>query len=467
MTARPTIAAHLAGFAADITIDDVPDQVLQRARHLILDAVGVAFAASVNDFPACALEAVHALGSSDRAQPLLGLPGRVATRDAAFLNGLLIHGLDFDDTHTRSLAHVTAAVLPAALAAAVHYEKSIDDLVLAYVVGIEVAGRIGAAASGHFHAAGFHSTGVVGAFGAAVASAVLAGLDAEGITTAQGIVGSTASGILEFLNDGSWTKRAHAGWAARNGVEAAALASSGWSGPPTVYEGRYGLFATHLGGAQADPAIAVSGLGDVWETMAIAVKPYPACHLTHSFIDAALNLVHEHQPNVEDIVEISCGIHPGQAKVVCEPLENKLHPQDGYDARFSLPYIVSAALVHGRFTLDEVADEALSDQRVSQLMPAFRRVRDPLSSYPEAYSGVVELKLRDGRRLEWREQVNRGHETRPITEAEIVEKFRSSLSVAAHDARTGFIEDTVLESHGSARELAETCAGAVFPAPYS
>jgi hypothetical protein len=167
-----------------------------------------------------------------------------------------------------------------------------------------------------------------------------------------------AGGLLEFLADGSWTKRLHPGWAAMCGLTAASFAGVGWSGPPAVYEGRFGLYNTHLGGRETNPAAVGDGLGQTWELMRTAVKPYPICHFIHAFADAVLDLRAEHGLRPEDIAAIRCAIHPVPGKVVCQPAEAKWAPRDEYDAKFSLPFVVSAALSRGRFTLAELAGGA-------------------------------------------------------------------------------------------------------------
>ncbi|MEU6698941.1 LLM class flavin-dependent oxidoreductase [Pseudonocardia sp. NPDC046786] len=198
---------------------------------------------------------------------MLGLADRLPARDAAVLNGVLIHGMDFDDTHIPAVTHASAAALPAALAAAIAAGADTRALLLAYVLGVEVSARVGIGGAGGFHDVGFHPTAVAGAFGAAVAAGKVSGLDAAGITTAQGVVGSMSAGLLEFLADGSWTKRLHPGWAAMSGLTAAGFAKAGWSGPPAVYEGRFGLYNTHLAGRDTRPEAVGAGLGETWELM--------------------------------------------------------------------------------------------------------------------------------------------------------------------------------------------------------
>ncbi|GAA4698748.1 MmgE/PrpD family protein [Pseudonocardia yuanmonensis] len=456
-TATTTLAAQVGEFAARAELSDVPAEVVERARHLILDAVGLAFASTAYGFPAVALEALSAFGGGTH--PVLGMPDRLSPRDAAVLNGVLIHGMDFDDTHIPAVTHVSAAALPAAISAAVSRGATTEDLLLAYILGVEVSARVGIGGAGGFHDVGFHPTAVAGAFGASVAAGRIAGLDADGLAAAQGVVGSMSAGLLEFLADGAWTKRLHPGWAAMSGLTAASFAKAGWSGPPAVYEGRFGLYNTHLAGRETRPGAVGDRLGETWELVRTAVKPYPICHFIHAFADAVLTL----RPEIGDtaITEIRCAIHPVPAKVVCEPAEAKWAPRDEYDAKFSLPFVVAASLTRGRFTLAELEDDALGDAAVLDLAQKVRVSDDPDSAFPAAYSGAVEIELADGRVLRHREQVNRGHDERPLTNAEVVAKFRETIGRVASDATADRVLNAVLSlGDGTpAADFAEACRG--------
>ncbi|MBE7187444.1 MmgE/PrpD family protein [Jatrophihabitans endophyticus] len=454
------LAQQVGEFAAGLRLEDVPDEVVERARHLILDAVGLAFVTSRRDF---ADQAVAAASSLDAGTlPLLGRPETLTARDAALVNGVLVHGLDFDDTHLEAVTHVTASALPAALSAAVAGGRTGAELLAAYIAGIEVTARVGMGARGAFHDVGFHPTAVAGAFGSAVAAGKLAGLDAQGIATAQAIVGSMASGLLEFLEDGSWTKRLHPGWAAQSGIAAAAFAAVGWTGPASVYEGRFGLYNAHLGPAVARPQEVADGLGERWELPRTSVKPYAACHFTHAFIDAALALREQGGVRAEDVTRIVAGIPVVPGRVVAEPIEVKRNPRSEYDAKFSLPFTIAAALVRGRFTLTELEEDARRDPAIAALAERVEIVDDPDSAFPQAYSGVVTVTTADGVSRTRREQVNRGHETRPLTNDDVVAKFRDNLAVGHDSATARRVLDAVLSlgrDDGSAADFAAACRG--------
>lgn len=457
---QTTVSTEVGRFAAGLTLDDVPEAVLDRVRYLALDAVGVALASAQRDFAHTAAAALLTFGSGDC--PVLGRADKLAARDAAILNGVLVHGLDYDDTHLGAVTHLSASALPTAISAAVAADRSAADLLLGYVLGLEISARVGLGGAGLFHDAGFHPTAIAGAFGSAVSAARLAGLDAAGIATAQGVVGSMSAGLLEFLEDGAWTKRLHPGWAASSGLTAAAFAGAGWVGPQAVYEGRFGLYATHLQAhaQQARPDAIVDGLGTTWECARAAVKPYAACHFTHSFIDAALAL-RKRGADPARITRITAAIHPIPGKVVAEPLRAKQVPVSEYDAKFSLPFTVAAALVRGRFGLAELETDAREDQAILALCQRVDVVADTESAFPDAYSGALEVELDDGTVLSHREQINRGHSERPLTNDDIVAKFRVTTADCVDGATQDRVQQCVLglgRDDGSARVFAETLA---------
>lgn len=295
--AKAKPAELLAGFAAALELGDVPGVVLERAKLQILDALGVGLASNAYDFASATVAGVKALGGIGECS-LIGRTERLTVRDAGWANGVLIHGLDFDDTHLGSIVHPTAACLPCALSFGEHRDVSGAEFLVAYIAGMETAIRIGPAVAGGFHHAGFHATGIVAHFSAAIVAAKLLGLNADQMVTAQGIAASTTSGVQVFLEEGAGTKRLHPGWAAVAGMAAAQLAAAGFKGPSRPYEGRFGLFETHLQlhAANADLDALSSGLGSVWRLTETAIKPYPVCHFIHGCAGAAVLLHGEIDP---------------------------------------------------------------------------------------------------------------------------------------------------------------------------
>src|SRR5215468_1909695 len=272
----------LAEFVAGLRLSDVPVPVRARALQLMLDAIGVGLAAGRYPFAERTLAAATQLGGGGTGS-VIGHGQRLPLRDAALVNGVLLHGLDFDDTHLSAIIHPTVACLPTAFGVAEARSASGADMLAGYIAGMECAIRIGASVKGGFHHVGFHATGIIAHFASALIAGRLFGLDTEALVSAQGIAASTASGVQLFLEEGAWTKRLHPGWGAVGGITAAVLAKNGFFGPSRAYEGRFGVFDTHLQAHAhvVDVAAITADLGHCWELSNTAVKPYPVCHFLH------------------------------------------------------------------------------------------------------------------------------------------------------------------------------------------
>ena len=472
--APANIASELAKFAGGLRADRIPARVRIRALHLMLDAAGIALASHRFDFAADSLRGIEALsdpgarpaaGAGDEAGGVvIGHPRRLPFRDAAMANGLLVHGLDYDDTHVPGILHATASAFPCVLALGERLGASGADVLAAYVAAVEAGARIGSVPPGGFHRQGFHPTGLVGAFGCALGAGRLLGLDPGRLMMAQGIALSTASGSMEFLEDGAWTKRLHPGWAAVAGLTSAYLASEGFVAPSRPYEGRFGLYRSHLGPEAAeacDVSAATAGLGEAWELDRVAVKPFPACHFLHGCADAAIAIARRHDLDPADVEEATALVPEETIATICEPAANKVRPTSDYDAKFSLQYAVAASLSRRAFGLAELEDEARTDRAVLALAKRVRYRADPASAFPRAYSGEVVVRLRDGRELRHREDVNRGADERPLTNGEIAEKYMENACLTVSEARAAAIRDAVLglDRCGDVREAANVLGG--------
>lgn len=455
------IAAQLADFTAELRGEAIPADVRERARYLMLDAVGIAYASTHYDFAHRTLSAVTELSEGAGNTPVIGLSVRLQLRDAMLMNGLLVHGLDFDDTHAAGILHGTASCFPAALGAAVKAGLGGADVVTGYIAGMECGTRLAAVARSGFHQVGFHPTGLVGAFAATLVCGRLLDLSAQQLVMAQGIALSMASGSLEFLNDGAWTKRMHPGWAAAAGLCAATMARHGFVGPKAAYEGRFGLFPSHLGSyvENMDLALATAGLGEQWEVAKVAVKPIPACHFTHASSDAAVILRERHALQAGDIESVRVLIPEGAVKTVCEPVVTKKRPQNSYDAQFSIPYIVATSLVRGSFGLEHLEGAALADPKVLALAQRVEYEIDPASTFPKYYTGEIVVTLKDGREVRHREDINRGASDRPISNENIQKKFMRNAGLVVSPARAAELRDLVLGMEKlDARTLADGLA---------
>jgi 2-methylcitrate dehydratase PrpD len=425
--ARPSLAQALAAFVHAHDPAQVPASVRERAQLHALDAIGLALAARTQDFAHSALAGIRAAAGTG-ACTVIGEAQPLAARDAALANALLMHGLDYDDTHLASIVHPTAASLPAALAMAQAQGRSWGEMLDAYLLGAEVAIRLGASVHGGFHHAGFHATGLVAHFASALVAGRLLGLDAAGLCAAQGIAASTASGVQVFLEEGAWTKRMHPGWGALAGITAVHLAAHGFKAPTRPYEGRFGLYETHLHGSEPDPAALLGELGQRWHVVDTAIKPYPVCHFIHGCLDAALEL--GMPAGGEAAIEsVTCWLPEPTLPIVAEPLAAKQQARTDYEVKFSAPFVVATALLKGRFGLAELTPQALADEAVRKLALRVDARADPDSAFPQYFSGGVTVRLRDGSELTRHVRVNKGAGERALEAADIEAKFVDNAAV--------------------------------------
>ena len=423
----PTVAEQLAAFAVADT--PVPGAVRDRLALHLLDVVGCGVAAVGTGAAGYATALATAQGGAPEAT-LLGSPERVPAALAAFANGTRCHALDFDDTHEAGICHASSVVAPAALAAGERGGCSGAEMLDAYVRGCEVAVRLAIAFADGAYARGFHPTGICGAFGAAAAAARLAGLDVERTRQAFGVAGSFASGLLEYLSDGSATKPIHAGWAAQAGVQAAVLAAGGATGPARVVEGRFGVLAAH--GADPDAAGAIAaGLGEHWEAAAMSLKPFPACHFAHASTWAAAETAAEHGLRPDDIDAIVVRIPFAGEQMVVDPIEAKRRPRTPYEAKFSLPFTVAHRIVHGELGLAAFSATSIADPAVLAL--AGRVAAEPLGPADGAVSrfgGGARTITRAGATYDRLLTHAPGSPSNPLDEAAVLGKFRDNALLA-------------------------------------
>ena len=453
-----SISETLAAYASSLTLAKVPTVVVERAKLHILDALGVALAASTFDFATITLAALRHLGDTGGV-PVIGFPVRLPVRDAALLNGTLIHGLDFDDTHMASIVHPSASAVATVLSAGTRHRVSGHELLLAYLAAVEIDARLGAAVTGDFHRVGLHPTGLLGAFGCAIAAGRLAGLTARQLTNAQGIVLSMAGGSLEFLEEGAWTKRVHPGWAAVCGITAAALAAEGFIGPRLAYEGRFGLYRMHLGNnVEVDWNACTKRLGSQWEMLGVSLKPYPSCHFTHAFIDAALGIVRQYELAPNAIRSIKARIADGEVSTVCEPEANKRRPRNAYEAQFSVHYAIATSLIRKRFTLAELTSDCLTDPQILALCERIHYEIDPHAPFPLRYTGHILLTTHDGRLLSQHQAGASAHQATALSKDQVLTKFRQNAGLALGPGQVQRVLDQVmvLEELPDASLLAES-----------
>lgn len=435
-------APLLAQFAHDVDLQSVPLPVVEAAKLHLLDTLGCALAASavgVGVEGRTVAERARSRGDAT----VVGSLTPHASGDAALANGMLAHALDFDDTHPASICHISAVVVPAALATAEAAGASGADLLAAIVAGNEIVARVGIPGAALYMRTGFHPTSVFGIFGAVAAAARAGCADAVTCAHGLGIAGSMASGLFEYLADGSATKPIHAGWAAHGGITALQLAAAGATGPASVFEGRFGLYASYYGLADVDLEQQVADLGSRWETPHIAFKPYPACHFIHSCLDAALQALGGPVPP-EEVEEVVLGVPQAAVQLVLEPAATKAAPRTEYEGKFSLPFSVAAMIVNGRVGVDTYAPEQLQDARVRTVAARVRyEVRD-FATVGASFPGAVTIRLRDGRSVAAEVPYQRGGSENPMSRGDVVGKFRENAGMALDSESLELLEHAVL-----------------------
>lgn len=449
--AEPTLARQLASFATSLDYDRLPVAVAGSVTDRILDIIGLCVAA--RDLPTSSAIMAHVAAQQGPPQArAIGMNGGTSAPLAGLVNGVLAHSLDYDDTHLPSVLHPSASVVPAALATGELADASGRDTVTAVAAGLEVCVRLGmagfdrqAGASVYFEH-GQHATSICGTIGAAVTAALLLQLDEAGVVDAMGIAASMASGVIEANRTGGTVKRLHCGWAAHSGITAAQLARQGFTGPPTVLEGRFGLFQALLRD-RADLEQVVVGLGRTWAVPDIFFKPYPANHFTHTAIDAGLGL-RARGVTAEEVDSITLMVPAPVIRTIGQPIEVKRAPQTGYQAQFSGPYAVVAGLLGGSglgVGPADFTDELAKEPTRRELMAKVTVTADPRCDriFPYQFPAVVRLRTRDGRELIEEVLTNRGSPQRPLTCDELARKFHDNTARWLSPAESAKVERQV------------------------
>ncbi|HYT47728.1 MAG TPA: MmgE/PrpD family protein [Burkholderiales bacterium] len=406
----------------------IPPQVRDVVEKLLIDVAGLCVAARNTDYTRSALAGWEGNGSCTA----IGHARTLDAAGAAFVNGTSAHGEDFDDTFEGGPVHAGAVIVPAILAIAERNSIEGSDALRGIAVGVEVMCRASLVAPKLIHKAGFHPTAVLGAMGAAAGVAAALHLSRNEFVHALGIAGSMASGIIEYLAEGAWTKRMHPGWAAQSGIRAADLARAGFVGPRTVFEGTHGLYYGFARTAGGDWAKLLDGFGSQWLVASIAFKPYACGTMTQPYVDCARRLAKK--IDVENIKEIICEAAEGTVHRLWEPLAAKQRPPNAYAAKFSQPYCIAAGFVLGHAGLDAFTEERVRDERLRGLAAKVRYEIDPHNPYPDEFTGHVRAKLRDGSVVEERQPHLRGGRSEPLSRADIEEKFRLNCAYGGWSA---------------------------------
>ena len=427
---KTSVAEQLAASIAALRPDNLPPALRRKCEDLLIDVVGLCVTARNEDYIKSALAGCDDEGSCTA----IGHARTFSTAAAAFINGTAAHGEDFDDTFEGGPVHAGAVIVPAVLAACERHKPEGPSALLGVAVGTEVMCRLSTVVPKAVHKAGFHPTAIFGAMGAAAGVATALGSNAKQIVDALGIAASMASGIIEYLAEGAWTKRLHPGWAAQSGIRAALLARGGFVGPRTVFEGVHGLFHGFAHTTQGNYDALTDNFGAHWVTETLAFKPYPCGTMAHPYIDCARRLA-ARGIKAGDVKDLICEVAEGTVHRLWEPLTAKQHPPNSYAAKFSTPFLIAAGFVRGSVGLDAFTEAAVRDKDVLALASKVRYEIDPDNPYPDNFTGHIRAVLHDGRIVEERQPHFRGGAQEPLTRADIEEKFASNARHGGWDDR--------------------------------
>jgi 2-methylcitrate dehydratase PrpD len=418
---KTSVAEQLAASIATLPPDNLPPAVRRKCEDLLIDVVGLCVTARNENYIKSALAGCD----DDGPGTVIGHARTFSTAAAAFINGTAAHGEDFDDTFEGGPVHAGAVIVPAVLAACERHKPEGRAALLGIAVGTEVMCRLSTVVPKAVHEAGFHPTAIFGAMGAAAGVGVALGSNAKQIVDALGIAASMASGIIEYLAEGAWTKRLHPGWAAQSGIRAALLARGGFVGPRTVFEGVHGLFHGFAHTTQGNYDALTDNFGARWVTETLAFKPYPCGTMAHPYIDCARRLA-ARGIEAGDVKELTCEVAEGTVHRLWEPLAAKQNPPNGYAAKFSTPFLIATVFVRGGVGLDAFTEAAVRDKDVLALASKVRYAIDSDNPYPANFTGHIRAVLHDGRVVEERQPHFRGGAQEPLTRADIEEKFASN-----------------------------------------
>ena len=411
-------AESIAGWLARTRPEDLPPEAVDAARRLFIDCTGLCLAARREPYVEATLAAV------DTGGPCTAL-GHQETCDAfgaALINGTAAHGEDYDDTFEGGPVHSGAVIVPAVLAACERERLGGDRLLVGIVTGAELLCRLSLVAPQATHKAGFHPTAVFGALAAAGAAGAAMQLQPETLASALGIAGSMASGIIEYLAEGTWTKRMHAGWAAQSGIRAALMARGGFVGPRTVLDGAHGFYRAFAPSVKPDFTPLVEGLGTRWVMPTIAFKPYACGTMTQPFIDCAITLARE-RVDAGDIADIVCEVAEGTVHRLWEPLAVKHVPPTPYAAKFSTPFCMAVGFFDRKAGFAQFTDARIHDPAVLELASKIRYTINPADEYPRSFTGHLRAMTKGGRTFEFRQSHMRGGAHAPLSPEEFDAKF--------------------------------------------
>ncbi|MGE0749001.1 MAG: MmgE/PrpD family protein [Variibacter sp.] len=442
----------------------IPAHALSAVQLCMEDTIGVGIAAMAEGVATAGVRV--ALESGGDKALVWGTGRRATPHDAALANGMIAHGLDFDDTHPAAIMHASAVNIPVALALGEALNVPPREMLAAAVLGYEVSARLGRLGPGPFQDHGFQSTAVLGIFASVFIAARLMKVDRQTTVHAFGVAGSMASGLMEYLSDGSNVKQMHPGWAAHAGMRAVALARAGATGPRTVLEGRFGVFRSYAQ-LDIDPSTVLAPLKDRFEVELMAPKPYPACLCVHPLVQAALDLCRQgavDPARLDHIASIHCEVPAWYRDLVFEPAHQKIKPRTAYEGRFSAPYVIARALLDGEVGVRSFSEACLQDARMREIAAKVTYETRPFAEFPASFPALVRINLKDGNSYESFVPHNLGSAGCPLGAQGIEAKFRRNVEPAIGREHADRLHENIagLAEAKSAKGLWAALEGAII-----
>ena len=437
---------------------NLPPGVVDRAKYLLLDYLGVAGRGALSDSAAAARKMVAKLESVSKGAAVIGTKQSASPPYAALLNGIAAHSIELDDVVNEASLHPGVTIMSAALAAGHLAGCSGKELIAGIVAGYEVVIRLGIGLDPSAHyARGFHPTATCGTLGSAITVAKILDLNAVEMKNALGISGSQAAGLMEFLSDGAFTKRFHAGWAAHSGLLAALLAREGFTGPGTVIEGKFGFLKAYS--ASPNPERILAGWGSPYQVLKTSIKPHACCRYKQGPIDGVLTIMRENGLIAADIESVELAILKTGFALVVEPQEQKQKPQSIVDAQFSMPFGAAVAILFGKASLDEYSQENLSSPEVRKMMSRVRCVADDdlEKEFPRKWPARVTITTGRGQEFSIKIDYPKGDPENPLTWEELITKFKELVQPVYSNHRISKIIETIksLEHVDTLKSLSE------------
>ncbi|MFC1798697.1 MmgE/PrpD family protein [Thermodesulfobacteriota bacterium] len=439
------ITNQLIQNCSDIVYHKLPVEVIDRTKYLLLDYLGVATRGMLSESGQAAQRMVARQENNMGRAVVIGTDISVGPSDAALINGIAAHSIEMDDVVNAASLHPAVTIMSTALAAGHISGCNGKQMIEAIVAGYEVVVRLGMALDPAAHyEQGFHPTATCGTLGSAITAAKLLKLTDSEMTNALGIAGSQAAGSMEYLSDGSFTKRFHGGWAAHSGLIAALLAKEAFTGPGTIIEGKFGFLNSYS--PRPKPELVLKDWGNPFQVLATSIKPYACCRYKQGPIDGIIQIMQENQLTPDDVDSVILAVLKAGFALVVQPEELKQNPRSIVDAQFSMPFGAAVAILYGKATLEEYTLDKIRSPEVKNMMRRIRCVEDDEieKDFPKKWPARATIKTTDGKKFETKIDYPKGDPENSLSWDELIQKFKGLVQPVFSKEQIDRIIDRVL-----------------------